>query len=611
MNQDSTDDEGADVDLDVDHDVFDTEEGGVSLATHLDIDTLGEQIAPPENPLPDLQAIEAAIAVTVDNAHPLPVWAGQPAPMDAHFVPMAPSPFALHQLQVFDPDLADPFMQNQFLSNLENVTLGPGNFNVHHFLGYWRHVSRGGFLKNFLRSRGINLSLPVPFDIDSVTRSSRSRVLYHDLKGDELDIQGIDWKRMGTTRQAARVFRLLTFQNYTNRPHPDDRSLLLPPAKDDYFRFQSMTPRPDVRLLHFQLRNVLGCTSRTRVFYPSSERATEIIREVDPTTGRTRKAMTFENDHDAQVSTLATGSDILIAGSFYGTYRYRHLDSVDKYYSDGRLTAPNSGITNHVQINTSRHSSSPLAAFASNDSGFRVVDLATNRIISEHMYDFALNCSALSSDKRLRVMVGDHVNTLIADAESGAILQSLEGHSDFGFACDWASDGWTVATGNQDKTIRVWDARFWNSPKAVIRTNIAGARSLRFSPLGSGKRVLVAAEEADYINIIDAQTFATRQTVDVFGELAGISFTDEGQSIMALSSDKPRGGILCLDRCDAGAEDVHDHADPTEYSGTRYNRPDNGFDWLQTPEQTARRPGSQATLTQKRRQAAMSEDWVL
>ena len=229
------------------------------------------------------------------------------------------------------------------------------------------------------------------------------------------------------------------------------------------------------------------------------------------------------------------------------------------------------------------------------------------------MYDHALNCTALSPDKRLRVMVGDLREVLITDAETGQVLQSLEGHRDFGFACDWASDGWTIATGNQDKTIRIWDARMWKDTRgesinlAVIRSEMAGVRSLRFSPLGSGKRVLLAAEEADVVNIIDAQTFDTKQTIDVIGELAGVSFTNAGQDAIVLSSDPVRGGIIRLERCDQGVEDTFNFT-RRQYSGDYWWR-EPGYDWLPTPQQVVNHPQTQVTLSQKQRQAAMAEDW--
>lgn len=250
------------------------------------------------------------------------------------------------------------------------------------------------------------------------------------------------------------------------------------------------------------------------------------------------------------------------------------------------ITNDNSGITNHVQLHLSRTSSKPRAAFASNDNGFRVLDIETEKFVSETCFDKPINCSAISPDGRLRVMVGDHTQVLITRAEADGrpeILKELSGHGDFGFACAWADDGWTVATGFQDKAVKIWDARRWTDssgtaiPVCTVRSEIAGVRSLRFSPLGSGKRVLVAAEEADFVNIYDAQMFQSKQTFDFFGEIGGVSFVNDGQDLHVLCCDRTRGGLFSLERCGLGSERHHD---PDDFHRQYDRKWKNGsYDW--------------------------------
>ncbi|KAI1107513.1 YVTN repeat-like/Quino protein amine dehydrogenase [Jackrogersella minutella] len=587
------------------HDMLDddVEEGGVPLNS-VDMEDLNDQ---------------DQVAMLLQNPlmlqHDISQTSIQPSPpieaVDSIIAPPLEALAPLPEVQDFEDDLDPPAggLHPMALSNANPMSLGPENPHVIQFLELWNWQSHADIQ---LRATG---PVPSSSQINHLVRNCPPRVQYDQLKGDAYDFQGISWKNLGVTRNMARRRRMATFHNYVNRPNSDswqnaasDRQL---PPIENYFRYKSMDIRRDVRLLHFQLRNILGVASRTRVFYPSFTS----IREHNPLTGRDKPAMRFEYDAGAHVSTLTANEDILIAGGFYGTYHYRYLGSKSLEAEEGQLTGHNSGITNHVQLHASRHSSTPMAAFASNDFGFRVVDLAMNKITSEIMYDFAMNCTALSPDMRLRVVVGDHQNVLITDAESGEVLQKLEGHRDFGFACDWAPDGWTVATGNQDKSIRIWDARKWKNSKgestsiAVVRTEMAGARSLRFSPLGSGKRILVAAEEADFVNLIDAQTFSTRQTVDIFGELGGVAFANGGHDLIALSCDLARGGVMRLERCNVGAEDTFSyenrkHREPVPWWWTP------GYDWMQSPEQVVATPRSQETLTQKRRKAAMSENWT-
>lgn len=327
-------------------------------------------------------------------------------------------------------------------------------------------------------------------------------------------------------------------------------------------------------------------------------------------TGRSKLGMRSKEIPHFQVSTLAADYDTLIAGGFFGEYCFRRLSSESNgEVHEGTITPDNSGITNHVQLHLSRTSSSPRAAFACNDRGFRVLDIETERFVAETILDKPINCSAISPDRRLRVMVGDQTQVLITKAEADGqpeILQSLDGHGDFGFACDWADDGWTVATGFQDKSVKIWDARRWTdskghaAPVATLRSEIAGVRSLRFSPLGSGKRVLVAAEEADFVNIYDARTFQSKQTFDFIGEIGGTAFVNEGQDLHILCCDRNRGGLFTLERCGAGAER---HYDPEDLGMRPYDRrwKNGSYDWQESRTTPRRLPRS--TETRRRRRA--------
>jgi WD40 repeat protein len=258
-----------------------------------------------------------------------------------------------------------------------------------------------------------------------------------------------------------------------------------------------------------------------------------------------------------QISTMTVGHDILVAGGFCGEYGVTNLrSSQSARHAEGIISEHPNSITNHVQVHLSRSSSLPIAAFSSNDNGLRLLDVNTNKFVAEHKYDHAINCSAISPDQRLRVHVGDCQSVMICNADTGEVLQELEGHQDYGFACDWADDGWTVATGNQDMQVKIWDARKWTDssgtayPVASIASAMAGVRKLKFSPCGSGKRLLVAAEPADIINIINAETFETKQTLNFFGEVGGVDFTNDGRDLFVGICDRTHGGIMQFERCD-------------------------------------------------------------
>ncbi|KAH8707903.1 putative WD repeat-containing protein C2A9.03 [Beauveria bassiana] len=326
-----------------------------------------------------------------------------------------------------------------------------------------------------------------------------------------------------------------------------------PPLLDELMR-QTQEQPDEISFAQLEGDHVLACPTRTHAYYPTPQG----IARMNLASG---KSETFMNTRDfpaagAVISTVDADCGVLMCGTFNGEYCIKRLDAPEKHaYTEGQITSDPGGITNHIKIHKPRRSCGPAAAIASNDHGFRLLDLETQTIVQEKRYPFALNCTAVSPDRRLRTVVGDHFNVLITNADTGEVLQELGGHRDYGFACDWSDDGWTVATGFQDMAVKIWDARRWcntsgqSTPLCTIRTEMAGARSLRFSPLGSGPPVLVAAEEADFVNIIDAKMFHYRQEIDVFGEIGGIAFANDGQDLNVLCCDSQRGGLLQLQRC--------------------------------------------------------------
>ncbi|KAM0341002.1 hypothetical protein ACHAPU_010234 [Fusarium lateritium] len=550
---------------DVDHDLeMSDSEGGVPL----DDDTLSEfetqtyqQPTQPEynhEPTPTMGSVNylayslpqtSALADTdliMDAVPPPALWDAIPDTDSTPSSPPTPIPMPLEPLG------------GSFIENPNPNMFGSINLGLFDFLSHWAYQAR--FSPNSSVPRA---NAPCPEDIRRQANTRLHDVRYDDLHGDSFDMQGLDWESMNTTRQHARRERGKTFKNYVNKEGSDKWSHHMVdveiPCSKSFMRFKRFLVRQDVHLAHFQLRSVLACPSISQVYYPGGKG----VNCINPVSGKTELKLNNSHIHGlgALISTLDVNHGVMFAGTFNGEYYLKRLDSEDKKdYSEGNITSSMGGITNHVQIYQPRQSSAPVAAISSNDEGFRILDLTTEQIIAQSRYPFPLNCSRISPDGRLRVMVGDDFKVLITDADSGEIQQELSGHRDYGFSCDWSDDGWTVATGFQDKGIKIWDARRWcdsrgvSIPLCTIRSEMSGVRNLRFSPVGSGERVLVAAEEADYVNIIDAQTFSRKQTVDIFGEIGGVAFTNDGQELNVLVSDRDRGGLLQLERSGLGPE---------------------------------------------------------
>ncbi|EUC30283.1 hypothetical protein COCCADRAFT_104332 [Bipolaris zeicola 26-R-13] len=373
-----------------------------------------------------------------------------------------------------------------------------------------------------------------------------------DLKCDHYDYQGIDWEVRKTTRSAVRESRF-EFESEKLSPGLKQvrKSIAPTPNTDVFFNFARINTTPRVFVPHFQLRNVLTATSHNDIYYAYGHRVYRTDAQGAP--ADVVVDLSKRIAIDGSVTTIASRDNVLIAGAFEGEYAITDLSST--YGSSctfGRttdfVTDTKSRIVNHMHLFDSRWTYSPQAVLCSNDHHLRILDCATNTFTNTFVYSAAVNCSATSPNGRLRVVVGDFQETLITNAETGEAFETLNTHADDAFACAWADDGIHVATAAQDSTIVVWDARYWREPLAVMKSELAVPRSLHFSPLGSGPRVLVAAEADDYINIINAQTWESKQVFDFFGPVGGAAFTPDGQSLFIANGEKRFGGIIELER---------------------------------------------------------------
>lgn len=196
-------------------------------------------------------------------------------------------------------------------------------------------------------------------------------------------------------------------------------------------------------------------------------------------------------------------------------------------------------------------------------------------LITVHLsvYDTVQNTS-VSPDGRLLAVLGDSAECLIADAQSGKVRNChgfptklfpyspliliylnttqmqvtgiLKGHLDYSFASAWHPDGRILATGNQDTTCRLWDIRNLSRSLAVLKGRMGAIRAVKFTKDG---QFLSFAEPADFVHIIDTQSgYVKGQEIDLFGEIAGISFSPDGEALFVGIADRTYGGLLEFNR---------------------------------------------------------------
>lgn len=456
----------------------------------------------------------------------------------AQDAPLPPTLFPPAQ----DPDNSTSLIHTQFQDYVvhayeDHLSLQDSTAFMSPHLFYLQTASHKEFAMGLEESEADHLSL--------VTRE--------DLAGEERDHQGIIWsKRMlrrdfrqkRTNTERARLHKIM--KQYSERPPPI-------PNNENFFSFRRMDKRHRPWGPHFQLRNMMAVTSRQDIYYAKRQ---EGVFKTDASGSDAQPIIDTSkhsvNGNMCMITTLAAMDDVVVAGGFDGEYAVVDLRSTDGPRTSMDMIrdwAPEtkSFITNHVHLFKDRHTYTPQAILSSNDHSLRVLDCATNTFKYKFPFKAAVNCSATSPDGRLRVVAGDFPETLITNAETGETLQTLSAHEGDAFACAWADDGIHVASAAQDGTIAVWDARTWR-PLALLPSELSIPRVLKFSPVGSGPRVLVSAEADDYVSIINATTFASKQTFDFFGQTGGVDFTPDGQSLFVANSEYGLGGIIELER---------------------------------------------------------------
>ncbi|XP_030536490.1 uncharacterized WD repeat-containing protein C2A9.03-like isoform X1 [Rhodamnia argentea] len=372
------------------------------------------------------------------------------------------------------------------------------------------------------------------------------------------DIQGIPWERLNITRDNYRLTRIQQYKNYVNVPVSGDVA-----DKDykevekgaNYYDFFYNTRVVKPTILHFQLRNLVWATSKHDVYLMSNYSVMhwssltfnlkEILNfagHVQPTEKHAGNLL--EGFTQTQISTLAIKDNFLVAGGFQGEIFCKHLDRKGVSFCT-RTTYDDNAITNAVEIYDSLRGGMHFMA-ANNDCSIREYDLERFQVVNHLRYPWPVNHASISPDRRLTVVVGDHLDGLLVDTQNGKSIAKLTGHQDYSFASAWHPDGRVFATGNQDKTCRVWDIRNLKSPIASLKGNLGAIRSIKFSSDG---QFMVMAEPADFVHVYSTKAdYNKQQEIDFFGEISGVSLSPDDESLYVGIWDRTYASLLQYNR---------------------------------------------------------------
>ncbi|KAJ6826069.1 putative WD repeat-containing protein-like isoform X1 [Iris pallida] len=365
------------------------------------------------------------------------------------------------------------------------------------------------------------------------------------------DMQGIPWERLNHSREEYREMRLKQYKNYENlsRSREDlEKECKKVNTGSRFYDFQFNTRLVKSTIVHFQLRNLLWATSKHDVYMMQNysimhwsslrQRGTEVLNvcgKIVPIQKSFAQPLSR-----VQISTMSVRENFMVAGGFQGELVCKYLNQPGVAYCT-KVTNDDNAITNAVDSFWSSNGSLRVIA-ANNDCYVRIFDGNTFALLNRLSYSWSVNNISVSPDGKLLAILGDDTECLIADAQSGKVIGNLKGHLDYSFASAWHPDGHILATGNQDTTCRLWDVRKLSESLMVLKGRMGAIRGIKFSSNG---RYLAMAEPADFVHIFDhGADYCKVQEIDLFGEISGISFSPDAQSLFVGIADRTYGSLL-------------------------------------------------------------------
>ncbi|KAJ5647182.1 hypothetical protein N7490_003554 [Penicillium lividum] len=141
---------------------------------------------------------------------------------------------------------------------------------------------------------------------------------------------------------------------------------------------------------------------------------------------------------------------------------------------------------------------------------------------------------AFSPDSQT-VASGSDDNTIkLWDAKTGKELQTLEGHSGWVQSVAFSPDSQTVASGSGDKTIKLWDAKTGKELQ-TLEGHSGWVQSVAFSP---DSQTVASGSRDQTIKLWDAKTGKELQTLEGHSDwVQSVAFSPDSQTVASGSDD--------------------------------------------------------------------------
>ncbi|KAK9134309.1 hypothetical protein Syun_013639 [Stephania yunnanensis] len=362
------------------------------------------------------------------------------------------------------------------------------------------------------------------------------------------DMQGIPWERLRFSREKYREMRLKQYKNFENCPGSNaklEKEHSPSVTESSFYDFHFNTRLVKSTIVHFQLRNLLWATSKHDVYLMQNysvmhwssllKRGKEVLNASGPLVPTLNfHGSLAQSLSRVQICTMAVKKNLLVAGGYHGELICKNLNSPGVVFCT-KVSSNDNAMTNAVDVFQDTR-----LMTANNDAAVRVFDTEKFMLLNQFSFPWSVNNTSVSPDGKLLTVLGDSIDCLLADAQSGKGIRTIASH------LAWHPDGWVFATGSQDKTCRLWDVRKLSDPLDVLHGKIGAIRAIKFTSDG---QFMAMAEPADFVHIYSAQSgYRKRQLIDLFGEIAGVSFSPDSTALYIGVADRTYGSLLEFNR---------------------------------------------------------------
>ena len=150
-------------------------------------------------------------------------------------------------------------------------------------------------------------------------------------------------------------------------------------------------------------------------------------------------------------------------------------------------------------------------------------------------YSKEVNSLAYSPDGKTLASGSDDATVKLWDARSGALQQTLNGHKSYVLSVAFSPDGKMLASAGLDKVIKVWDM-----PAGTLRYALTGhqgvVNAVAFSP---DSRLLASGSSDNTVKLWDAQTGALKQTFSGHTDtVRAVAFSFDNKTLASGSRDR-------------------------------------------------------------------------